>query len=65
MTLTTPGARVLVIDDPTTRVIIVSGHSDPVLAREALRLGALAYIDEPFDFGYLKQVIAVALRGDM
>jgi len=51
--------------NPTTRVIMVSGYSDPVLAREALRLGALAYIDKPFDFGYLKQVIAVALRGEM
>jgi DNA-binding response OmpR family regulator len=48
--------------NPTTRVIMVTGNSDPVLAREALELGALAYIDKPFDFEYLKRVIAAALR---
>jgi len=46
---------------PTTRVIMVSGNTDPVLAREALELGALAYVDKPFDFAYLKRVIAMAL----
>ena len=46
---------------PTTRVIMVTGNSDPVLARETLELGALAYIDKPFDFAYLKRVIAMAL----
>ncbi len=48
--------------NPTTRVIIVTGNTDPALAREALELGALAYIDKPFDFAYLKRVIAVASR---
>ena len=48
--------------NPTTRVIIVTGNTDPALAREALELGALAYIDKPFDFAYLKRGIAVALR---
>jgi len=48
--------------NPTTRVIIVTGNTDPALAREAFELGALAYIDKPFDFAYLKRVIAVALR---
>src|SRR5262244_1940753 len=48
--------------NPATRVIMVTGNSDPVLAREALHLGALAYIDKPFDFAYLKRVIALALR---
>lgn len=48
--------------NPTTRVIMVTGNSDPVLAREALELGALAYIDKPFDLAYLKRVIATALR---
>src|SRR5215475_1025906 len=48
--------------NPTTRVIIVTGNTDPALARQALELGALAYIDKPFDFAYLKRVIAVALR---
>ena len=46
---------------PTTRVIMVSGNTDPVLAREALELGALAYVDKPFDFDNLKRVIAMAL----
>src|SRR5262245_59179811 len=48
--------------NPATRVIMVTGNTDPALAREALELGALAYIDMPFDFAYLKRVIAVALR---
>ena len=48
--------------NPTTRVIMVTGNTDPVLAREALELGALAYVDKPFDFTYLKRVVAMALR---
>src|SRR5262245_21118175 len=51
--------------NPTARVIIVTGNTDPALARQALELGALAYIDKPFDFAYLKRVVAVALREDM
>jgi len=51
--------------NPTTRVIMVTGNTDPALARKALELGALAYIDKPFDFAYLKRVIAVALRDGM
>jgi len=46
---------------PSTGVIMVSGNTDPVLAREALELGALAYVDKPFDFAYRKRVIAMAL----
>jgi FixJ family two-component response regulator len=41
---------------------MVTGNTDPVLAREALRLGAIAYVDKPFDFAYLKRVVAAALR---
>ncbi len=47
---------------PTTRVIVVSGMADPESAREALQLGAFAYIDKPFDFAYLKRVVAMALQ---
>jgi AmiR/NasT family two-component response regulator len=43
-------------------VIMVTGSRDPLLAREALELGALAYVDKPFDFAYLKRVVAMALR---
>jgi len=48
--------------NPTARVIMVTGNMDPALARKALELGALAYIDKPFDLAYLKRVIAMALR---
>jgi DNA-binding response OmpR family regulator len=48
--------------NPTARVIMVTGNIDPSLARKALELGALAYIDKPFDLAYLKRVIAMALR---
>jgi DNA-binding response OmpR family regulator len=48
--------------DPTSKVIMVTGNADPLLAREALELGATAYVDKPFDFAYLKRVVAVALR---
>ena len=48
--------------NPTTRVIMVTGNTDPVLAREALKLGALAYIDKPFDLDYLKRVVSMVLQ---
>jgi len=48
--------------NPTSRVIMVTGNMDPALARKCLELGALAYIDKPFDLVYLKRVIAKALR---
>ena len=41
---------------------MVTANTDPLLAREALELGALAYVDKPFDFDYLKRVVAMALR---
>jgi DNA-binding NtrC family response regulator len=47
---------------PTTPVIVVSGMADPVRARQALELGALAYVDKPCDLAYLKRVVAMALR---
>jgi len=49
---------------PATKVIMVTGSTDPLLAREALELGALAYVDKPFDLAYLKRVVAMALRPD-
>ena len=47
---------------PTARVIVVTGNQDPLLVREAFQLGALAYVDKPFDLTYLKRVVAMALR---
>lgn len=47
--------------NPTSKVIMVTGNTDPQLARRALELGALAYVDKPFDFAYLKRVVAMAL----
>ena len=47
---------------PTARVLMVSGAADLTLAREALELGALAYIDKPFELAYLKRAVAMALQ---
>ena len=49
---------------PATKVIMVTGSIDPLLAREALELGALAYVDKPFDLTSLRRVVATALRPD-
>ena len=48
--------------DPAAKVVMVTGNTDPQRARAALELGALAYVDKPFNFAYLKRVIAVALQ---
>jgi DNA-binding NtrC family response regulator len=48
--------------NPIARVIMVPGNTDPQLARQALELGAVAYIDKPFDFDYLKRVVAMVLQ---
>jgi DNA-binding NtrC family response regulator len=50
--------------NPTSKVIMVTGNTDPQLARQALELGAFAYIDKPFDFDYLKRVVVMALGTD-
>ena len=49
---------------PTTKVIMVTGNADLRLAREALELGAVDYVDKPFDLAYLKRVVALALRSE-
>jgi CheY-like chemotaxis protein len=49
---------------PATKVIMVTASIDPLLAREALDLGALAYVDKPFDVAYLTRVVVMALRPD-
>jgi DNA-binding response OmpR family regulator len=48
--------------NPAIAVIMVTGNTDPRRAREALELGACAYVDKPFDVPYLKRVVAMALR---
>ncbi len=48
--------------NPSTRVVMLTGNIDPLVARTALELGAVAYLDKPFDLAYLKRVIAMALR---
>ena len=50
--------------NPTTKVIIVTGNADFRLAREALELGAVAYVDKPFDLADLKRIVALALRSE-
>jgi CheY-like chemotaxis protein len=47
--------------NPAIAVIVVTGNTDPQRARQALELGALAYVDKPFDVAYLKRVVAMAL----
>jgi DNA-binding response OmpR family regulator len=48
--------------NPAIAVIMVTGNTDPQRAREALELGARAYVDKPFDVAYLKRVVAMALQ---
>ena len=48
--------------NPTSRVVMVTGNTDPALARQALELGAVAYVDKPFDYAYLKRVVTMALQ---
>jgi DNA-binding NtrC family response regulator len=50
--------------NPAIGVIMVTGNTDPQLAREALELGAIACIDKPFDLTSLRRVVATALRPD-
>ncbi len=48
--------------NPASRVVMVTGNTDPELAREALELGAIARVDKPSDLAQLKQVVAMALQ---
>ena len=48
--------------NPAIGVIMVTGNTDSQLVREALELGALAYVDKPFDLTYLRRVVATALQ---
>jgi CheY-like chemotaxis protein len=48
--------------NPAVAVVVVTGNTDPQRAREALELGAVAYVDKPFDYAYLKRVVAMAAQ---
>jgi CheY-like chemotaxis protein len=48
--------------NPAIAVVMVTGNTDAQRAREALELGAVAYVDKPFDYAYLKRVVAMALQ---
>ena len=48
--------------NPAAKVVMVTGNSDATLARDTLERGALAYVDKPFDFAYLKRVVAMAFQ---
>ena len=48
--------------NPAAKVVMVTGNTEPLLARKALELGALAYVDKPFDLAYLKRLVAMALQ---
>ncbi len=41
-------------------VVCVSAHSSGEAMQRAVALGAVAYINKPFDFGHLRAVIAAA-----
>lgn len=48
--------------DPNMGVIVVTGNTDPRVAREALELGAYAYVVKPFEIDYLMRVVSLALQ---
>ena len=48
--------------NPSAKVVMVTGNRDATLARDTLERGALAYVDKPFDFAYLKRVVAMAFQ---
>jgi DNA-binding response OmpR family regulator len=48
--------------NPAIAVVMVTGNTDPQRAGEVLELGAVAYVDKPFDYAYLKRVVAMALQ---
>ena len=48
--------------NPAAKVVMVTGNRDATLARDTLERGALAYVDKPFDFAYLKRVVAMAFQ---
>ena len=50
--------------DPFARVVIVTGHGDPVLAERGLAAGALAYVTKLVAGDALVPAVHAALRGE-
>jgi CheY-like chemotaxis protein len=48
-------------DNPDLPIVMLTGNTDPVLARQTLALGAFDYIAKPFDLARLVQVLEAAL----
>ncbi len=52
------------MDNPVTKdipVLVVTGHSDKVLERKMLAMGAKAHLKKPFEFSQLKRALTAAL----
>ena len=47
--------------DPSIAVVMLTGQTDPRVAGETLKLGALAYAPKPVNFRYLDHLLATVL----
>jgi DNA-binding NtrC family response regulator len=56
------GMELLQSLDPSTQVVLITGHASVDTAVEALRLGASDYLTKPVDIARLKAVLANILR---
>jgi CheY-like chemotaxis protein len=45
-------------------VVCVSAHSSEDTLRQALALGAVAYLNKPFDYAHLREVVAAVATSD-
>ena len=52
----------LKVDRSTLPVLIMTGHGDVPLAVEAMKLGAIDFLEKPFDDGHLIGMIDIALK---
>lgn len=47
---------------PTTPVVMMTGHGDATLRREALKAGAVAFLEKPFDRNFVISQLQDALE---